>query len=252
MTTSMPKQTILFDMDDTLIYCNKYFDIVIHQFLDTMTTWFNSSNMSAQEIKSVQSKFDIAGVQKNGFQSEHFPRSFIDTYDHLCNLTGRDSSEEEKEQLWKLGLSVYDMEIEPYPGMVETLELLRDQGHELYLYTGGEPVIQQRKIDQMKLSAYFGDRIFIRQHKTAEALAEIVKEQGFSPANTWMIGNSVRTDVQPALLAGLHAIYLKRPNEWLYNVIDIEIEPQGALYTLEKLADVPRVIEEWLLASKLS
>lgn len=251
MTKSMPQQTILFDLDDTLVYCNKYFDIVIQQFLDTMTTWFHPWNIKNREIKSVQSEFDIAGVQKNGFESEHFPRSFIDTYEHFCSLTGRVSSEDEKYQLWKLGLSVYDIEIEPYPGMVETLNILRDQGHELFLYTGGMPHIQQRKIDQMKLSAYFGDRIFIRQHKTVEALATIVKEQGFQPSNTWMIGNSVRNDVQPGLLSGLHVIYLKRPQEWVYNVIDIDIEPQGALYTLDKLSDVPLAIQEWLSAAPL-
>ncbi|EJW15730.1 MULTISPECIES: HAD family hydrolase [Paenibacillus] len=246
MTTSIPKQTILFDMDDTLIYCNKYFDIVIHQFLDTMATWFRTWNIPAAEIKSIQSQFDIEGVHKNGFESEHFPRSLIGAYHHFSSLTGRETSDEEVEFLRKLGMSVYEMEIEPYPGMVETLEQLRDAGHRLYLYTGGEPVIQQRKIDQMKLSQYFDDRIFIRQHKTAEALADIVADQDFQPANTWMIGNSVRTDVEPGLMAGLNVIYLKRPNEWFYNVVEIETKPQGALYTIERLADVPRVILKWL------
>ncbi|MCE5172121.1 HAD hydrolase-like protein [Paenibacillus profundus] len=244
--TSRAKQTLLFDLDDTLVHCNKYFDVVIQQFMDTMSTWFKSWRIGSREFKSVQAQFDIACVQHNGFQSEHFPRSFIQTYHHFCHLTGRKPSTSETDLLWKLGMSVYEMEIEPYPGMVETLDCLRDEGHKLFLYTGGEPIIQQRKIDQMKLSTYFGDRIFIRQHKTSDALADIVNEHDFHPASTWMIGNSVRTDVIPALLSGLNAVYLKQPNEWSYNVVDIDTAPQGAFYTVERLIDVPHVIQQWL------
>ncbi|MDU5140742.1 MAG: HAD family hydrolase [Paenibacillus dendritiformis] len=248
--TVMPRQTILFDLDDTLVHCNKYFDIVIQQFLDTMMTWFAPWKLPAEDIRAVQVRIDIAGVQDNGFQSEHFPRSFIQTYDHFTALTGRASSADESELLWKLGMSVYEFEIEPYPGMIETLDRLRDDGHELFLYTGGEQVIQERKIAQMKLSAYFGDRIFIRRHKTADALSSIVREQGFPAESTWMIGNSLRTDVIPALRSGLNAIYLKQANEWAFNIVDIDAEPNGAFETIEQLTDVPRVIRNWILTPR--
>ncbi|WII35403.1 HAD family hydrolase [Paenibacillus thiaminolyticus] len=245
--TVMPRQTILFDLDDTLVHCNKYFDIVIQQFLDSMMTWFAPWKLPAEDIRAVQVRIDIAGVQDNGFHSEHFPRSFIQTYEHFCTLTGRASSADESELLWKLGMSVYEFEIEPYPGMIDTLDRLRDDGHELFLYTGGEPVIQERKIEQMKLSDYFGDRIFIRQHKTTDALSSIVREQGFRTESTWMIGNSLRTDVIPALLSGLNAIYLKQANEWAFNIVDIDAEPNGAFETIGQLTDVPRVIRNWIL-----
>ncbi|MFW5435595.1 HAD family hydrolase [Paenibacillus apiarius] len=244
--TPQAKQTLLFDLDDTLVHCNKYFDVVIEQFLDTMSTWFHPWRIDMRDIKSVQAQFDIACVQQNGFQSEHFPSSLVQAYRHFCHVTGRKPSKKETDLLWKLGMSVYEMEIEPYPGMVETLDRLRDEGHKLFLYTGGEPVIQQRKIDQMKLAAYFGDRVFIRRHKTSEALADIVNERGFHPASTWMIGNSVRTDVIPALLTGLNAVYLRQAKEWSYNVVDIDAAPQGAFYTIERLTDVPHVIQQWL------
>lgn len=248
--TVMPRQTILFDLDDTLVHCNKYFDIVIQQFLDTMMTWFAPWKLPAEDIRAVQVRIDIAGVQDNGFQSEHFPRSFIHTYEHFCTLTGRTPSADETELLWKLGLSVYEFEIEPYPGMIDTLDRLRDEGHELFLYTGGEQVIQQRKIAQMKLSDYFGERIFIRRHKTADALSSIVREQDFRIESTWMIGNSLRTDVIPALLSGLNAIYLKQANEWAFNIVDIDAEPNGAFETIEQLTDVPRVIRNWILTPR--
>ncbi|GAC42564.1 HAD family hydrolase [Paenibacillus popilliae] len=245
--TVMPRQTIVFDLDDTLVHCNKYFDIVIQQFLDTMVTWFAPWRLPAEDIRAVQVRIDMASVQDNGFQSEHFPRSLIQTYKHFCARTGRAPSADESELLWKLGMSVYEFEIEPYPGMSDTLDRLRDDGHELFLYTGGEQVIQERKIAQMKLSDYFGDRIFIRRHKTADALSTIVREQGFRIESTWMIGNSLRTDVIPALQSGLNTIYFKQANEWAYNIVDIDAEPHGAFETIKQLRDVPSVICNWIL-----
>lgn len=244
--TAMNKQTLLFDMDDTLIYCNKYFDAVLDQFNDLMTTWFKAFRVSAKDIKKVQNEYDIAGVEKNGFVSTHFPKSLVHTFKYFSDITGRTLTKVEEDQLWKLGMSVYEMEVEPYPGMMETLNQLRDAGHELFLYTGGEAVIQQRKIDQMKLEQYFGDRIFIRQHKSIDALEGILQQLKLDRTNTWMIGNSLRTDVLPALTNGIHAIYLKQRTEWSFNIVDLDVKPQGAFYTVEKLTEVPSKIHNWV------
>lgn len=126
--------------------------------------------------------------------------------------------------------------------MVETLDTLKQDGHSLYLYTGGDDTIQQRKIAQMKLDAYFDDRIYIRQHKNVEALENILTTYPFDRKITWMIGNSLRTDVLPALTAGINSIYLKQPNEWLYNLIELEREMQQSVLTISAIHEVPPVI----------
>lgn len=240
------KQTILFDLDDTLIYCNRYFHRILDQFADAMTAWFQASGVPRQVILDKQTEIDIAGVQVMGFKSDHFPQSFIDTYRYFLLETGRRSSIAEEDLLWNLGQSVFELEVEPYPMMEETLEELADYGHELHLYTGGEPLIQHRKIKSMNLERYFHDRIYVRQHKNASALEEIVARNGFDRNRTWMIGNSVRTDVLPALHCGLHAIYMKRDNEWDYNVLPIDTTPLGALLTLSELLEVPPAIHGYV------
>ncbi|XEC92550.1 HAD family hydrolase [Paenibacillus tarimensis] len=240
------KQTILFDLDDTLIYCNKYFYMVIDQFVDLMSTWFAGYGLDADAIRDKQTEIDIAGVQANGFKSDHFPQSFIETYRYFSGMTGRSRTSSEEDLLWKLGQSVYDYEVEPYPNMEETLDRLAENGHELHLYTGGETLIQRRKIDRMQLERYFGPRIYIRRHKNNAALEQILSEGGFNREQTWMVGNSIRTDVVPALTAGIHAIHMKIDTEWLYNVVQFDIEPKGAFFTLERLIDVPDTIHGYL------
>lgn len=236
------RQHILFDLDDTLVHCNKYFDLILDQFSDLLTEWFKPHGISAQEVREKQTEIDVAGVHQIGFASSHFPESLVDTYRYFGRVTGRKGLPEEEERLMKLGLSVYEQPIEPYPGMVETLNLLRSQGHDLHLYTGGETVIQQRKIEQMRLADYFQDRIYIRQHKNVEALEEILRSRRFDRSRTWMIGNSLRTDVMPALSAGIKAVYIKIPNEWLYNIVELQHDGDAELHTVSSLEEVPRVI----------
>lgn len=241
------KQQIMFDLDDTLIHCNKYFYLVVDQFIDAMTTWFSGSSLvSVQAIRDKQMEIDIAGVAVFGFKSEHFPQSFVDTYIHFSNLTGRKRSLNEENFLWKLGMSVYEHDTEPYPNMEQTLFSLAESGHELHLYTGGELPIQRRKIEKLNLERYFESRIYIRRLKNSDALENILSTGLFDRSSTWMVGNSIRTDVVPALTAGIHAIHMRAVTEWEYNVIQIEVEPKGAFLTLDHLKDVPDAIHSYV------
>lgn len=237
------KQTILFDLDDTLVHCNKYFYRVIDRFANLMAEWFRDHGLTAQAVRDKQTEIDIAGVHVLGFKSEHFPQSFIETYRYFSTLYGHASSAAEEDTLWKLGFSVYELETEPYPFMEETLDRLASAGHELHLYTGGEPLIQRRKIERFSLERYFGSRIYIRRHKNVEALENIVRAGGFDRARTWMIGNSIRTDIVPALTAGIHAIHMKAETEWLYNIVGIDVQPKGAFLSLHRLSEIPPAIE---------
>ncbi|WP_408635368.1 HAD family hydrolase [Paenibacillus selenitireducens] len=235
-------QQIMFDLDDTLVYTNKYFYLIIEQFLDLMETWFHTYDVTAKQFKQKQIEIDLARVSRDGFVSEHFPESFVDTYRYFSTLLGRTVHSSEENLLYKLGLSVYEQPVEPYPGMLETLTHLRDEGHQLYLYTGGEIVIQQRKIEAMKLHDFFDDRIYIRQHKNQEALEAILTDGKFDRTRTWMIGNSLRTDITPALTAGIRTIYIKQENEWKFNIVDYKLGPDATMYTIKSLSEVPNVI----------
>ncbi|MCM3126717.1 HAD family hydrolase [Paenibacillus provencensis] len=245
MKSNVPQQ-IIFDLDDTLIHCNKYFNLTLGAFYELMQEWFCDYNITIDEVRSKQIEIDVSGVNIFGFASQHFPQSLIDTYVFFSKKYHRAIDQDEQAQLQDLGMSVYEQEVEAYPGMVETLELLRDQGHTLHLYTGGEHIIQQRKIDQMKLGEYFDDRIYITKHKNIEALEAIIQKGNFDRSVTWMIGNSLRTDIEPAISAGIHAIYIEQDVEWQYNVIQLNKPEDYSLYTIKQLVDVPDVIQGYL------
>lgn len=232
-------QQILFDLDDTLIYCNRYFFRAIDRFAEQLATWFDEASISLEEIKNKQASIDADMISQTGFKSEHFPHSFLETYRYYCELLGRSQCPQEKDWLWQVGIEVYEHETEPYPHMEETLEQLQHQGHELHLYTGGEPKIQLRKVEDMGLAKYFDDRIYIRQMKNIAALDELLDKQAFERQRTWMIGNSIRNDIVPALHAGIHAIHVERPDEWCYNIIDVNVQPKGQFLAVKSLHQIP-------------
>ncbi|UUZ92181.1 HAD family hydrolase [Paenibacillus sp. P25] len=241
----MMQQTILFDMDDTLIYCNKFFDLVIDQFADQMEAWFHGYHLSIDEVKKKQAVIDLERVVASGFAPDHFPQSFMDTYEYYCNLTGRRTDPAELQRLRELGASVYGHSIEPYPYMEETLTQLQADGHDLHLYTGGDPTIQMRKVTEAGLERFFGDRIHITRHKNAEFLDGLIRSQGLDRHRTWMIGNSLRTDIIPALKNGIHAIFMPAEQEWSYNQVEVDVEPQGAYFTLSSLRLIPETIRSF-------
>jgi putative hydrolase of the HAD superfamily len=242
----MKKQTLLFDLDDTLIYCNKYFDFVIDQFADLMEMWFHSYPIAIQEIKEKQAQIDLERVLTSGFAPDHFPQSFVDTYEFFADSTGREKLADEIERLLELGKGVYGHSIEPYPFMIETLSELEAEGHELHLYTGGEVTIQMRKVTEGGLQRFFGDRIHVARHKTIDFLEALIQKHGFDRTSTWMIGNSLRTDVTPALKAGIHTIYMPAVQEWSFNIVDVDVEPQGAFLTLSSLREIPEAIRSYM------
>lgn len=245
----MIKQTILFDLDDTLIHCNKYFDLVVEQFADLMEMYFHTYHVPTEEIKKKQAEADLDRVMRLGFDPNHFPESFVETYDYFSDLTGRPKNSDEIARLTEIGRTVYGHSIEPYPGMKETLIQLEAEGHELHLYTGGDRMIQMRKVTEADLERFFGSNIHVTRHKTDEYLEQLITEQQFERKSTWMIGNSLRTDVTPALKAGLNTIFMPALQEWIYNNVDIDTEPQGAFLTLASLYEIPDAIRSYVCST---
>ncbi|MNP39565.1 hypothetical protein D3C76_1331470 [compost metagenome] len=95
----------------------------------------------------------------------------------------------------------------------------------------------------MKLNMYFNERIYIREHKNTDSLEQILRDGHFDRTSTWMIGNSLRTDVLPALTAGICSIYIQISNEWAYNIVELDQAPNHILYTATSIYEVPELIE---------
>lgn len=239
----MNQQTLIMDLDDTLIHCRKYFIESKNLFADLMLDWFHLT--TKEEILAKQLEIDIKNVEEFGLHSSLYPESLILTYKYFCVKYGRRIKEEEIEQVWNIGQRVFQIEVQPFPYLYEVLEKLQDDGHELYLFTGGDEKNQKRKIDQLGLEPYFRDRMFISEHKNLAALRFVLDEIKTEKKYIWMVGNSLKTDISPAIELGINAIHIPAEIEWSYNIVDIDIKANGAWVELQSLLQLPEYLRDY-------
>jgi putative hydrolase of the HAD superfamily len=128
--------------------------------------------------------------------------------------------------------------IEMIEGVPETLEYLASR-HDLTLYTKGHPEEQKLKIDRSGLGVWFGHTAIVRE-KDRQAYAALVAERSLDPALTWMIGNSPKSDINPALAAGLNAVFVPHERTWHLEKTELESGP-GKMITVDRFSDLQKI-----------
>jgi putative hydrolase of the HAD superfamily len=132
---------------------------------------------------------------------------------------------------------ILDHPIEVIPGVGETLEYLSER-HGLTLFTKGNPEEQKLKLDRSGLGIYFG-HVGIVKEKDARSYGALLRERALDPAHTWMIGNSPKSDINPALEAGIHAVFVPHDRTWGLELEELrEGQAPGRLLRVEKFAEL--------------
>ena len=108
--------------------------------------------------------------------------------------------------------AILDRPIELLEGVAETIAALAAR-HELTIFTKGDPEEQRLKIERSGLAPHFAHAAIVRE-KNEAAYRRLAEERRFRPERTWMIGNSPKSDINPALAIGLNAVYVPHPRTW--------------------------------------
>jgi putative hydrolase of the HAD superfamily len=199
-------QTLLIDADDTLWENNIYFERAIAGFI----SYLDHHQHASAEVRQVLNRCEHATIAAHGYGMASFERSMVDCF---TELSGAPPSDEQRLRIANFANSIADHAIELLSGVAETLPALA-QRHRLILVTKGNAREQQRKLDRSGVHMHF-TAVEIPPEKHLEAYREIVSRHCLTPETTWMIGNSPRSDINPALAAGLHAVYVHHPNTWV-------------------------------------
>lgn len=226
MTALLDTQTLLLDADDTLWENNVYYERAFEEFVEFLA----HEHLSSADIRKVLDRFEIV----NGFGARAFAKSLVETF---IEVGGADD-DATRRQVEQYGLRILDIEMEVMPGVAETLEVLQSH-HALYLFTKGDLEEQQLKIQRSGIGHFFDGHI-IAAEKKVHTYAELIESMDLDPETTWMVGNSTKSDIQPALEAGLHAIYIPHPMTWHLEHVDIEHHPgwKGRFAEIGRFADL--------------
>jgi putative hydrolase of the HAD superfamily len=222
-------QTLLIDADDTLWENNIYFERVIASVQEML----RPMGVAPEVFRTSLNHAERQHIVTHGYGTENFTRSLVTTFEQYL-VPGADSSLTARVR--QLGLDIMNHPLEILDGVRETLAYLAPR-HTLFLVTKGNHAEQLSKIDSSRLGAYFKG-VEILAEKNVCIFQGLVEKHAWDPARTWMIGNSPRSDINPAICAGINAVYIPHRHTWILEHEEPVRHPR--LLELERFANLRR------------
>lgn len=201
----MDRQFLILDADDTLWENNIYFEAAFDQFCGYLA----HSALSPAEVRAVLDEIEAANAKIHGYGCRNFARNLSQC---LRRLAERDIQDADLEAVKDFAHAILEKPIELIEGVEETVAELSER-HDLTVFTKGDLEEQRLKIERSGLGRYFRHAAIVKEKNTA-AYQDLAAARGFVPERTWMIGNSPKSDINPALAAGLKAVYIPHPRTW--------------------------------------
>lgn len=223
------RQNLVIDADDTLWENNIYFEEAFEDFI----AFLSHSSLSSLEVRAILDEIELANIKVHGYGAENFARNLCQCYQRLVE---RAVDPGDLPRVMNLATRIMSQPVEVLDGVADTLEYLASR-HDLTLFTKGHPEEQKLKIDRSGLGVWFGHTAIVRE-KDAAAYQQLVRDRALDPARTWMIGNSPKSDINPALEAGLNAVYVPHERTWHLEKTELAAGGPGRLLVAETFRDL--------------
>jgi putative hydrolase of the HAD superfamily len=233
--TGLVTAGVIFDGDDTLWSTERLYDDARAAARSIVA----SHRLDAAKWEELERRRDVDNVLLLGHSMGRFPTSCVQAYEEMCRIEGRAHDPSVARRIRRVAESVFDQEAPVIEGARETLELLRLRGVRLALLTKGDYRVQKRRIDSSGLRDLF-DLIEIVKEKSSETVRSVVANLGVIVDSAWMVGNSVRSDILPALTAGLRAIWIQA-HVWEYEASADDYVDDRVTRT-RNLAEIPKLV----------
>ncbi len=224
----MARQTLLIDADDTLWENNIFFEKTIEHFISQL----EHLGYTQDYVRHILNETERRNIRQHGYGVRSFQRSLEDTY---LKLAGNSSRREIMDEIQRI---VAEMENTPphiMDGVPETLAYLAKRNR-LILLTKGQPAEQAAKVERSGLQTYF-DAIEIVIEKDPDTYERMVEQFKIVKSLGWMVGNSPRSDINPAMRSGLNAVFIPHSSTWELEKCEIE-SGAGKLLILSAFRDL--------------
>ena len=220
---------VIFDGDDTLWKSQELYAAATSEFYQLL----EGMGFDASRVRSLFRSYNRPVPGKGQRPKDRRNRAMTETYATLCRERGRAFDRQVVKELLKTNERIYAVDPRPMenaPGVLSRLA----EGAKLVLFSGGDDEVQRRKLAKASLTRYFGERIYLVPQKSKGALRHVLKEEGLDPRETWMVGNSPRFDINPALELGLTCIWL-HTGFWREDMDEFAALPTFVAFTLDEV-----------------
>jgi putative hydrolase of the HAD superfamily len=223
-------QTLLIDADDTLWENNIYFERAIAKFI----SFLNHREYTAEQVRLILNDVERDSIVTHGYGLNSFAHSLVDTFE---KLSVDPVTPEMHKRIHSFAHQIADHPMEILPEVVETLQYLGER-HHLIMMTKGNFAEQSGKVERSGLKEYFS-AIEIVAEKDESVYRSAITKYALSPDVSWMVGNSPKSDINPALAAGLHAVFVPHGNTWILEHEELATAPASQqLLVVERFGDL--------------
>ena len=196
--------TIGFDADDTLWHHERFFELTQQKFAELLRPYADPHHL-AEHLLAAERR----NVKHYGYGVKGFMLSMIET---AVDITDGKVPASVIRDVLDAGREMLRHPIETLPFAEDTLKALVD-GHTLVLITKGDLFDQERKLAASGLGDYF-DAVEIVSDKTPEVYARLFTRHGTGAEHAMMVGNSLASDIVPALMAGAWGVHVPSSYNW--------------------------------------
>jgi len=221
-------QTLLIDADDTLWENNIYFERAIANFI----SFLNHHEYSPVRVREVLNQVERESILTHGYGLHSFAHALVETFERLSvePLTSA-----LHETISGFAHTIAEHPVEIIRGVPETLQYLVLR-HHLILMTKGAIAEQTGKIERSGLKEYFA-AVEIVAEKDLPTYRSVISKYALPADSTWMVGNSPKSDINPALAAGINAVFVPHGNTWILEHDQVaEPQPPSRLLVVETFA----------------
>jgi putative hydrolase of the HAD superfamily len=224
----MPITTVGLDADDTLWHNETIFRLTHARFVDLLDDHGDAEVIEARLAETEQRNLRLYGYGVKGFTL-----SMIETAMELCE---GGAPPEVVREILAAGREMLAHPVETLPGVDEALATLSEK-YRLVLITKGDLLDQERKLAASGLGDLFA-AVEIVSEKDRGTYERVFARHGTGAEDAVMAGNSMKSDVLPALAAGAYGVHIPYHVTWAHELADAP-QDHARYGALENIGSLP-------------
>ncbi|NLV73107.1 MAG: HAD family hydrolase [Chloroflexi bacterium] len=212
--------TLLIDADDTLWENNIYYERCSQALVEQLAPL----GIAADDVMRAIRRHKLEVIPDYGYG----PRGYIEALGRsalqLAQEKGLAIGPDFLERSRSCGAMMLHPPLELLPGVRESLRTLA-ASYRLVLVTKGDNELQRRKLERSGLAEHF-EGVYVLEEKDLAAYQRVAADLGTDPGSICMVGNSPKSDINPAIEAGMWAVLIEHPHTWEAEQEAVVISPR--------------------------
>ncbi|MDQ7824018.1 MAG: HAD family hydrolase [Candidatus Eremiobacteraeota bacterium] len=234
-------KVIGFDADDTLWVNEPFYRERERQFCALLSEFLPEENAQAELFAT-----EMANLSLYGYGVKGFTLSMIET---ALRVTAMKVPLPVVERIIQMGKSLIDQPIELIEGVEAVLKALQGR-FRLIIATKGDLLDQERKLTRSGLSPYF-HHIEIMSDKKEGNYRSLLGHLDIEPCHFAMVGNSMKSDIEPVLRLGGFGIHVPFHTTWQHEESSDAMPESDRFYRINGLDELTGLFESGVKAARL-